>query len=932
MKDKKFTFNHIGIKNFKSWKHEAFLPIEDINLVFGPNSSGKSSVIQAFILLNQSCKGYDEETPAIAPFNNLQLINKYRDHGSIADIVNGGIKNITEKVEFTFRTDHIEKVMIDFLGFLRKNRKLDTVRTRSISRRHMDPSNAGTFGEFYYDIDEANKHQLEELKGILPDHLEFIDLRLSFVRGTLSGAKIFFNDDEIANVSCSDGLFHKSIMTENTKFWQKVLAAGDSKTLNSSFFKIYIAKADAALTGMQDLYDDLIYILKRHRLEIASLQSGNPELDLYARVQMEQDFGREERLRSAKSEGEKSFKLANNLLIEQLKSLLSESLTLPMTASELSNHVRLLFNIFNGRIYSGGPGGGMSGGFNELEELTSKLFAADTLTAPFFHANRKVKTTKPKSFKKYSEMYFKIRRNLQNLRYLLNNKEWKYNRFEAARSFALKELRTIFKSNKRRVPIKRLEKNMSAYNEFIRDKICTTRDLKTLLTENRGLFASSINLGAFNLRDGQEASRDEQEAFFDEDYFEGFKEFKETKESRAKSQSFKHQCISIGTQYQLCIENIIKLIECLQDMGKELQALSTRFSAASNVNLKKFTKNLNRKKITVPNFLSLVPYEDLPIRDMRLDDDFQQITRTSDLHFYLDVFRNHGSDDRMPSERHHTNIFTFLRHLVYTLAEDVKKIQWIGPHRQPPNRYIRDVNSLGTSEYEEILKMSSNPFMTELFNQALFNLEIPYQLYQGAHDPAQGLTHREVRLIDNNGNTVSILDVGYGVSQVLPIIFKCFSSRGKIILIEQPELHLHPKLQANLADLFAISALFFDNTFILETHSENLMLRYQRRLRDKTLGQGTYELLGIKRKILSRVAFKDKDLRELKEIFRETDFYDKLFHSLTEEKIKIQPLAISMDKRKKTSFCKKIKLTDDGEFIGEWPDGFFDERFDEIGI
>ena len=39
-----------------------------------------------------------------------------------------------------------------------------------------------------------------------------------------------------------------------------------------------------------------------------------------------------------------------------------------------------------------------------------------------------------------------------------------------------------------------------------------------------------------------------------------------------------------------------------------------------------------------------------------------------------------------------------------------------------------------------------------------------------------------------------------------------------------------------------------------------------------------------------------------------------------------------MDKRKKTSFCKKIKLTDDGEFIGEWPDGFFDERFDEIGI
>ena len=53
-----------------------------------------------------------------------------------------------------------------------------------------------------------------------------------------------------------------------------------------------------------------------------------------------------------------------------------------------------------------------------------------------------------------------------------------------------------------------------------------------------------------------------------------------------------------------------------------------------------------------------------------------------------------------------------------------------------------------------------------------------------------------------------------------------------MILIEQPELHIHPRLQANLADIFAMSAYFLDNIFILETHSENLMLRYQRRLKE----------------------------------------------------------------------------------------------------
>ena len=45
------AFDEFGIENFKSWSDQIFFPIEDITLLFGPNSSGKSSVIQALVLL-----------------------------------------------------------------------------------------------------------------------------------------------------------------------------------------------------------------------------------------------------------------------------------------------------------------------------------------------------------------------------------------------------------------------------------------------------------------------------------------------------------------------------------------------------------------------------------------------------------------------------------------------------------------------------------------------------------------------------------------------------------------------------------------------------------------------------------------------------------------------------------------------------------------
>lgn len=84
---------------------------------------------------------------------------------------------------------------------------------------------------------------------------------------------------------------------------------------------------------------------------------------------------------------------------------------------------------------------------------------------------------------------------------------------------------------------------------------------------------------------------------------------------------------------------------------------------------------------------------------------------------------------------------------------------------------------------------------------------------------------------------VSHRDVGIGISQVLPVLVSAYGSRERLIAIEQPEIHIHPGLQAELGDVFIQSALGENgNRFLLETHSEHLILRIMRRIRETTSG------------------------------------------------------------------------------------------------
>jgi len=134
-------------------------------------------------------------------------------------------------------------------------------------------------------------------------------------------------------------------------------------------------------------------------------------------------------------------------------------------------------------------------------------------------------------------------------------------------------------------------------------------------------------------------------------------------------------------------------------------------------------------------------------------------------------------------------------------------------------------------------------------------------------------------------------DIGVGISQVLPVVVAALYRKTGFVIIEQPELHIHPAIQVALGDLFIEQVRkASDLTFILETHSEHLMLRLLRRIRET--GEKTVP--------------EDKSLKP-----EELSIY---FIEQGDEGIS----------------CHSIRVDQEGDFIERWPHGFFAERAEEL--
>ena len=134
-------------------------------------------------------------------------------------------------------------------------------------------------------------------------------------------------------------------------------------------------------------------------------------------------------------------------------------------------------------------------------------------------------------------------------------------------------------------------------------------------------------------------------------------------------------------------------------------------------------------------------------------------------------------------------------------------------------------------------------------------------------------------------------DIGVGISQVLPVVVAALQRKTGFVAIEQPELHIHPALQVALGDLFIEQIRERDDlVFLLETHSEHLLLRFLRRIRET--GEGEVE--------------KNKKL------------------------VPDELAVYFMEQGGDGLVCHRINVDEDGDFLDRWPHGFFAERAGEL--
>jgi len=128
-----------------------------------------------------------------------------------------------------------------------------------------------------------------------------------------------------------------------------------------------------------------------------------------------------------------------------------------------------------------------------------------------------------------------------------------------------------------------------------------------------------------------------------------------------------------------------------------------------------------------------------------------------------------------------------------------------------------------------------------------------------------------------NGPRRNIVDVGYGVSQAIPIVFELATRSPKeICMLQQPEVHLHPQAQAALGSYLVSSLEALEGTIIIETHSDYMIDRIRRHVREKRIPATDVSLLYFERGDFSSQIY-NLDLNENGEIISPPDSYRDFF-------------------------------------------------------
>lgn len=257
-----------------------------------------------------------------------------------------------------------------------------------------------------------------------------------------------------------------------------------------------------------------------------------------------------------------------------------------------------------------------------------------------------------------------------------------------------------------------------------------------------------------------------------------------------------------------------------------------------------------------------------------------------------------------------------------TTTTALNKMVAIGPIRDIPSRQFTSPKNTnkkrwygGLAAWDAVRRCSDMDF--ENISRWLFRLRTGYFLKRSVipSSAAQNNSmkikqekygikmHEEydVLITDMAGNGFHVQDLGTGISQIFPIVVASCLREVGLIVIEQPELHIHPRLQVELGDLFAETISKYsesdrappkdENSFLIETHSEHMLLRLLRRVRETTHGNIEEQSKRLSQNYLSVIYIENKN---------------------------------------GSATAQRLRLDSEGEFIDRWPEGFFRERSDEL--
>jgi len=323
-----------------------------------------------------------------------------------------------------------------------------------------------------------------------------------------------------------------------------------------------------------------------------------------------------------------------------------------------------------------------------------------------------------------------------------------------------------------------------------------------------------------------------------------------------------------------------------EGLGDAIEFLKNDFDYNSFV--LKLTELLNFASIEVMGFIPLSHPRDVTL-DIPTDEGPHKITITlsEGRRGYIPnlVFGGMGTWAALLPQ---PNPFDVVAGIGELLKDVLKSYVPLASRRQPPQRYypISGANrqALDWTGGSMADYLATHPDLVKSVNMWLNRLGVDYalQVRELAQRPT-GIV--ELRLRDTRrpkSTYVNLCDLGYGVSQLLPVLIQSLAGRNNLISIEEPESNVHPRLQAELGTLLAECIKPpFDNRFLVETHSEHLILRLQKLVRQKELAPDDVCVLYVQR-------------------------------------------------GKKGSTVRRLQLDEEGDFLDDWPGGFFPERLHEL--